>query len=469
MLKLIIEKELRDIIGSTRFVVTFAACAVLILLAFFTGARNHLLRLEQYEAARAANLRQMAGLTDWLQVERHRVFLPPRPLEALVSGVCNDIGRTIEVVGRGELSTTDSRYGNEPVYAVFRFLDLNFIFQIVLSLFAMLFGYDAINGEKERGTLRLVFSNAIPRTTFILGKLIGAFVAIAVPLLLAILLGCLILPLAGLHLSGDEWLRLALVVLAGMLYFGAFLTLAILVSTLTSRSVPAFLSLLIIWIFIVLIIPRISVLIAGRSVDVSTVDEMAAQKSKLRRQLWQEDRSKLAGFQPAQRQDVDAMMREFQEFMQELSDRRYEKMQALARQLNEVRRNKQQEQERLAFGLARLSPAATFALAADELAGNGIDLKAHFLAEAQAYQKSYAAFMLEKTGMAVDGRQMRFRTDDNEARQPIDPRELPEFDYDALSLRAGLQDALPEMGLLLLFNLIFFSSAFVRFMRYALR
>ena len=38
--------------------------------------------------------------------------------------------------------------------AGFRFLDLDFIFQIVLSLFAILFAYDTISGEKERGTLR---------------------------------------------------------------------------------------------------------------------------------------------------------------------------------------------------------------------------------------------------------------------------------------------------------------------------
>ena len=186
MLKYIIEKELRDMISSTKFVVTFAICAVLILLAFYTGAQNYRVSQSQYQAAKTENLRQLEGLTDWIMVRNFRIFLPPEPLAALVTGISNDIGRSVTVQGRGELATQDSRFSDEPVFAVFRFLDLDFIFQIVLSLFAILFAYDAINGEKERGTLRLTFANAVARAQYILGKIIGSFLALAVPLVLPV-------------------------------------------------------------------------------------------------------------------------------------------------------------------------------------------------------------------------------------------------------------------------------------------
>ena len=39
--------------------------------------------------------------------------------------------------------------------AMFRFIDLEFTFQVVLSLFAILFSYDAVCGERERGTLEI--------------------------------------------------------------------------------------------------------------------------------------------------------------------------------------------------------------------------------------------------------------------------------------------------------------------------
>ena len=179
MLRTIIEKEIRDLIGSTKFVTTFGVTTLLILMAFYAGAKNHNLAVAQYDASQAENLRQMEGLTDWMSLQQHRIFLPPQPLASLVNGISSDIGRTIDVKTRGEMSAEDSRFNEDPIFAVFRFLDLSFIFQVVLSLFAILLGYDAISGEKERGTLRLVFSNATPRAIFILGKITGSMIVMA--------------------------------------------------------------------------------------------------------------------------------------------------------------------------------------------------------------------------------------------------------------------------------------------------
>ncbi len=275
MIRLIIEKELREIIGTRKFAVTFAVSSLLILFGFYVGAKDYQVAVARYEAAKSEDLRQMDGVTDWLSVRNHRIFLPPQPLAALVSGVSDDIGSTTLVQGRGELTATDSRYGDAPVFAIFRFLDLDFLFQIVLSLFAILFAYDAINGEKERGTLRLALANPVPRRTYILGKLSGSYIALAFPLLIPILLGCALLPVLGVHLASDEWLRLALIVGTGMVYLGVFVALSICVSALTQRSSSSFLVLLALWVFVVLILPRVSVLIAGRAIEVPTVDEIA--------------------------------------------------------------------------------------------------------------------------------------------------------------------------------------------------
>ena len=219
MFNIILDKELREIIGTTKFAVTFGVCAVLILLAFYVGARNYQVSRQEYEAAVAENIQQMEGLTDWGSID-HRIFLPPQPLATLVSGVSNDIGRTVNMQSRGELRTEGSRFNEDPLFAVFRYLDLEFIFAIILSLFAILFGYDAVNGEKERGTLGLTFANPVPRDQYILGKIVGSFVALIVPLMIPILIGCLMLPVLGVPMDMDSWLRLAMVILAGILYFG---------------------------------------------------------------------------------------------------------------------------------------------------------------------------------------------------------------------------------------------------------
>ena len=471
MLKLLIEKELRDIIGSTKFTVTFAVCAVLILLAFYVGARNYQVSMREYEAARAENLKQMEELTSWNDID-HRIFLKPQPLASLVSGVSNDIGRNVEVESRGELKAENSRFNEDPLFAVFRFLDLEFIFTVVLSLFAILFGFDAVNGEKERGTLRLSFSNSVPRDKYILGKIIGSFLALVVPLLLAILLGFLLLPLLGVPMTGDLWLRLGMIILSGLLYFGVFLTLSVFISAMTEKSSSSFLMLLVAWIFAVLIIPRTAVLLSGRAVEVPSMDQINFEKAQYEEQLWQEDRKKMDEFwrsnPPNQNESREQRMTQFRRFMSELGDERAEKERVLFEQLNEDRRNREAVQQRLALNIARVSPAASFSLASADLAGTSLELKQRYQNSANAYQESYAKFISEKTGGLSGGWWMRGGGADEDA-DPIDPYELPVYDYDEPETSEMISGALPDLGVLVLFNLIFFAGAFVAFLKYDVR
>ena len=136
----------------------------------------------------------------------------------------------------------------------------------------------------------------MPRATYILGKLIGSFLALALPLLIPILIGILLLPLMGLSLSNDEWISLGLFIMCGLLYLGVFLTLSVFVSCLTQRSSSAFLFLLVIWVFSVLIVPRASVLIAGNMVEVPSLEEINFQRTQLMRQNSDENLNRLNEF-----------------------------------------------------------------------------------------------------------------------------------------------------------------------------
>ncbi len=471
MFKTLVEKEIREIIGSTKFAISFGVCAVLILLAFYMGATNYKVSRAHYEAAVAENKRQLEGLTDWFGVQQYRIFLPPEPVATLVSGISNDIGRITEVRGRGEMNSYESRFGEEPALAIFRFLDLEFLFGVILSLFAILLCYDAISGEKERGTLRLVFANGVPRSLYLVGKMAGALLAIGLPLIVSIALGSLLLPMLGVPMSASDWGRLAMIVLTGLVYVLCFMAISVFVSSVTRRSASSFLVLLVVWVVSVQLVPRASVLLAGRMVDVPTTDELAAQKNKLSSQLWSEDRVKMGKFQPTQTTDMQATMTEFNQFMDQLANDRDAKMQELAARLNEDRQNKQNRQAQLGFTLARISPAASFTLGADALAGTDLGLKNHYRDQANLYQQNYAAFIKSKTGFNPGGRMVMFRQldDKQEKPKPIDPNELPAFQYASIPFSEAIGEATPDLGLLLIYSLISFAGAFVAFNRYDLR
>jgi len=476
MFKLIVEKELRDILLSTKFATTFLVCAILIVLAFFLGARGYHVGRAQYDAAVAEDRRQLEGQTDWLSVSPS-VFLPPQPMAYLVPGISNDIGRTTEVRGRGGLRPEGSHFGEEPLLAVFRFVDLEFTFQVVLSLLAVLFAYDAICGERERGTLRLTFSQPVPRATFILAKIAGSFLALTVPLLIPLTAGGLILLLMRVPMTGQDWLRLGLVVLAGMLYVGAILGLSVFVSSITRRSSTAFVVLLSLWVVGVLVLPRASVLLAARTVDVPSTDQMLSQRSRLWAQLWREDQQEIQAFlrnsfgnEPQDPAAGQRAVAEFNRKFDELAEERQRRLSELDLRLTEERRNRQTSQQRLALGIARFSPASAFSLAAAGLAGTSLDLPEQYLSQLAAYQERFAAFQHEKTGRSSGGIRMVIKTGDEEDEPgPIDPGELPAFVWRPPTTGEVIQAGVFDLSVLALFNLLFFSAAFVAFLRYDVR
>lgn len=494
MFRLLVEKELRDLIGTPRFAVTFGVCALLILLAFFMGAQNYRMMESRYESAKAENVRQIESLTteQWVMVSP-TVFAPPSPLAALVSGVSNDIGRSVSVQGRGELNLENSYFSDDTAAAVFRLLDLEFVFTIVFSLFAILFCYNAINGEKEQGTLRLLFANSLARDQYILSKIVGSFLALGVPLLIPILIGSLLLIIMGIPMTGDDWIRLAALVGCALLYFGVFVMISIFVSALTNRSANAFILLLVIWIMSVLILPRAAVLYAGRAVEVPSIDDIAYQKRQLQTQLIRDDMKELAkamggesdgnSFSMSISEESDnpeeaqkrmqERMQNFQKTQAELADKRDEAMAELSDRLNTDRYNRQRLQQQWALGLSRLSPASAFTLAITTLAGTSLDAEADFMNAVNDYQQSFRTFQEEKAGMSGGGGFMIvMRTDEdgeeNEP-EPIKASEIPAFEYKAKKMGEVVPALAIDAGLLMFFNVLFFAAAFVAFLRYDVR
>lgn len=474
MLKILLEKELRDIIYSTKFAITFAAAAVLILLSFYVGIRNYHESMREYEAARTADATNVSSLTDWRQVQ-HRVFRKPQPLQVLVNGVTNDVGRTTDMRASGELNLINSRFSADPLFAVFRFLDLNFVVIIVFSLFAILFGYDAINGEKESGTLKLVFANRVSRASFIMSKLLGSVLALGVPLLVPLLIGCLLLLGFGIPMSGDEWVRLGLLLLAGLLCFGVFLTLSIMISAMVTRSSVSFLLSLVVWIFSVLIIPKGSVLLAAQIATVPSLDAVESQKRKFSAdQMQRRMQAMQQWFSTNVAPNDTSFATRFGAYQDSVGKASEQERVNFYGRLNEDWRNKKDWQEKWAFGISRVSPTAVFQIAAMNLAGTDVEMKYRYLQELVRYQDSYAKFMQTKTGSMADYFRVvirRFSSSqaEEEKQKALNASEIPEFSEQPRTLGSTIAASLFDLGLLVVLNALFFSGAFVSFLKFDLR
>lgn len=206
MWKTIAEKELRDHLQSTRFLVAASVSTILIVMSVWLGITHYKVRVAQYEQGVQMMLDLASQQTNW-NIVTAAAWRHPDPMEIFSNGVNSDIGRYSDIGSFRNVRLVRSEYSDDPMLAAFQFLDPTFVVLIVLSLIAILFTYNAVNGEKESGTLKLVFANRVSKAEYILGKLIGSWLAILAPVLISFLLGALLLIVLGIGFSASHWGR----------------------------------------------------------------------------------------------------------------------------------------------------------------------------------------------------------------------------------------------------------------------
>jgi ABC-type transport system involved in multi-copper enzyme maturation permease subunit len=469
MLRDIIVKEIQDTIMSPRFVFTFLLCTVLILLSVYTGINTYQAEQKEYSAAVALNRKNLESQQTYGQIASLGVKINRQPevLSTVVSGVQEAVGRVATVNIAFDPSLSDSKYSSSPIFAVFGALDLSFIVKIVLSLFAILFTYDAIVGEKERGTLKLALSNRIPRDRLILGKAVGGFISLLIPLVIPMVLGLLVLMIyPNVSFSGQVWARLALIFLMFLLYLSVFFTLGLFVSARTSRSSTSFLLLLFIWVTFVTIIPKAAVMIAGQIKPIPSVHEVTAQKDSYLQEIQKEAiEGRTAYFKENPRpQDPDAIakwnedIRKWAEdFQQELTGKIDERNAAIERDYQAKMRG----QQKLAVNLSRISPASALMFGSMSLARTGIDEYERFLSSIRSYKPIFTKWANEKAIQAVNfsgGEEPKPKLDD-----------MPQQEFIPEKLGDSFKRMLPDLVLMVFLIILFFVGSYVSFLKYDVR
>ena len=468
MLRDIIKKEILDNITSPKFVFTFLLCTILILLSVYTGVTNYRAEKKEYTAALALNKKNMEGQTNYQSLAGIgiKISKPPQVLGTVVAGIEEAVGRVAPVNIAYDPNLIDSKYSSNPVFAVFGALDLMFIVKIVLSLFAILFTYDAIVGEKEKGTLKLALSNDVPRDRLILGKAIGGYISLLLPLLIPLLLSLLILLIVpDISLGGQDWARLLLIFLMFFLYLSVFFSLGLFVSARTTRSSTSFLVLLFIWVVIVMVIPKVAVITAGQVRPIPSVHEITAKKDAFLQQIQSEGQKGVIEWSRKNAadaaKDVKAYQEKFRQFIQdyqqELTSKIDENNAAIERDYQQRRR----AQQSLAINLSRVSPASALTFGSMTLARTGVDEFDRFLASVRAYKPIYTKWINSKLGQSINfqtGETVQIKIDD-----------MPQHTLEPEWLSRSFVRTIPDFALLTVMIIIFFVGAYVSFLHYDVR
>ncbi|MBM3295077.1 MAG: DUF3526 domain-containing protein [Candidatus Aminicenantes bacterium] len=469
MLRDIIRKEILETITSPKFVFTFLLCTILILLSVYTGITNYRAEKKEYDAALALNKKNLESQTNYQTLAGlgTKINRPPQVLSTIASGVSEAVGRVATVNIAYDPSLVDSKYESNPVFSIFGALDLSFIVKIVLSLFAILFTYDAIVGEKERGTLKLTLSNRVPRDRLIMGKVIGGYISLLIPLIIPLILSLLILLVyPNLSLAGEDWLRLLLMFLMFFLYLSVFFTLGLFVSARTSKSSTSFLVLLFIWVVFVTIIPKVSVLTASQIRPIPSVHEITAKKDAFLQQIqasgqkealeWMKQNS------PKEGEDQKAWQEKFRKYLEDLQQGLTSKIDENNAALERDYQLRKRAQERLAVNISRVSPASALMFASMSLARTGVDEHERFLASIRSYKPIFTKWANSKMMQSID-----FSGGGQTTKVVLD--DMPQHKFEAETIGKSLSRTIPDFGVMLVFIVVFFAGAYVSFLKYDVR
>jgi ABC-2 type transport system permease protein len=138
-------------------------------------------------------------------------------------------------------------------------------------LLGIILGFDAINAERQRGTLSLLVSQPIYRDSVINGKFLAALstAGIMTAAILALIGGVSIAKL-GIVPGGAEIARTAVFFVASMLYIGFWLSLSILFSVLFDKTSTSALAALAVWIVLGFFLHMIAGIVADQVVPVGS-------------------------------------------------------------------------------------------------------------------------------------------------------------------------------------------------------
>ncbi|MDK2824670.1 MAG: type transport system permease protein [Clostridia bacterium] len=155
-------------------------------------------------------------------------------------------------------------------------------------LVGLTMGFDAINGERDRGTLSRILSQPIYRDAFINGKFISGVIVLTIAIFgLGFLVAGLGLLFFGIPPSLSEVLRIITYLITSIIYISFWLSLSILFSLLFRQSSTSALAGIAVWLFLAIFAGLLAGMVADGIypvTDSSDVDRILAN-SRLKQNL----------------------------------------------------------------------------------------------------------------------------------------------------------------------------------------
>ena len=470
------KKEIHHNLTTLRFALMIILLPVLFAanaLIYSLGDRGYTARINSYNEQVRQNrkhIKEQASISLAELAMRGPGDIPKRPSRLIfcAGGVNEVVSRSIKLRSDGSISrgsgVEDEDYAwRHPLSLAYKVLSsggnstgrvkINYVFiGVLMSFFAILFTFDAIAGERMRGTLSLIMSNTVSRGQVLLGKYLGAFATLMVPLMIGVLMNLLIILLIGsIPFDAVDWLCILGIVGLFALLVSTFIFLGLFFSSRVSNAITSLVWLLLTWVFLAFVFPSLLGIFVGNLNPIPSVDEISMRKKAQLDQIedeWQRGSPKKLKKSPSI--ERISVTRLWAAYFTEISD--------TETQIADGHIDRQLQQVQLARDLTQISPIATFQYAMEGFANTSIVGYMDFVKQARRYRQTFIDFV--KTEDQGDPESLHiYPVKEGLSQKPVDPDAVPVF-----SEQISYRSVLSQVGLLVLFNLLFFVMAQVSFL-----
>ena len=512
----IVKREFFDHLNSLRFALTALILAALMVTNAVVHLQSHPDKVRRYSEKVTTDQNKFQSETELYQLLKKgpgRLYKRPSPLTFIAdggedflpgSGVKNwgswsrTAGFSGQVKSIWSLDYPTANPNARDLRPQAAKIDWVFIITYLLSFIPLLFTFDALSGEKERGTLRLCLANPISRPVLLIGKFLGALIAVLIPFYFAVLLNLAVISVdSWTHLGAADWGRLGMIVLIASGYAGIFIAVGLMVSAGTRDSRISLVVLLIVWVALVVFMPstlgtlatkwmspvqtahqremakRSALAQINADFDERIMDKQAKQSEGLQllNQLMElsktspkeaealakarEEELKLA-IAKAESQEADTEeLRIKAEFINKDAE--------IRERLNREHLTAQLAQVQSARMVTRFSPAAIVQYALESMAGTGLNRHLQFLEGMHLHIRQFQNFITETDSTDTESLHI-IGIPEGMSEKPISPRALPTFE-DKITFSDTFNAAMVDMLLLALLLCVFICGAFLVFLR----
>ena len=399
--------------------------------------------------------RQQPALYQVFSFNDHQVYRKPNPMAFLAEGGEWSLPNSF-TVNAFQINGPFHRMRLNPFVERFRVIDWAFLVGVIMSFAAVVLSYDAISGERERGTLRLVLSNSISRATVLIGKYLGVLSSLLITLIVGSILSLLILLSGGMEFGTDGWIGVGMFVLFSILYLSAFIWLSLFVSSLVDEPSTGLMILLLIWAVSSILLPNTGGVLASGLSPLPSPEKVGDEMRTAY------ERAK--GEYESQHPDVAGTPLSGRWSPRESLGRAL----ALAEAIHEVYNrywDDQVRQVKLARRLISVSPTALYMISVEELAWTGVVHYESFLDGVRDYRRNLRETLLALYPFNPDS----FIEDWNKMRpliqRMVDYGSIPKFEDKLPEISGILDGVMIGMSVLLLLNGLFFMLSFCFFRR----